>query len=577
MKFLLFKNKAIFILVFCLVLLAGVSIIKAVDIFPPSTSTPIQIGVQIPDTNPLTQPGRLTKDNYNFSVIKFQYGNSAQPVKNWATTAKSLGYEVMVSFAKNHTGFTLPSEIPMSEECPGGYGEFRNYVEEKARDLGGLVNLYEVWNEPNLLVEWDESRLGPINGAKYAKLLQCGAKGVKIGNPNAKVISAGLSPNPTAQVLAGDFLNQMLTSGVDLSQVDYYGVHLYSNQNLDPSDGNNSIHELRFYAEKDKKLYVTEFGWNRCDAQISVEQQKGYISKSFDVISSQYPQVEGMIVWNFGFTQTTNPNSDFECYNIEGETNPTSINVGAAAKLAENSEPIPYFIVRNNNGVVERRYVPKGKSVVCNSPLNRDTATDKTNLAAPSLINESEKTDVQARALNPVSVNIDIQKKADSSKQTRTGVERNFLENIAFNFGLCNLFAANFCNFNVSAGEDTEEFALRSQTISEADLPTDIKLIPEENDCSIVDIDQSKGNEDLNKYSVYLGKKTGNPQLPEFSDHQKRIEECKSKENLTVPGGQFTGDERACDIDIAGDEATKAQFPEGVNPFPESNHGYLEQ
>jgi len=66
--------------------------------------------------------------------------------------------------------------------------DFAGAVAERYR---GKIAAYEIWNEPNLAREWGDARPSP---AAYVELLKAGYTAIKKKDPNALVLSAGMSP-----------------------------------------------------------------------------------------------------------------------------------------------------------------------------------------------------------------------------------------------------------------------------------------------------------------------------------------------------------------------------------------------
>lgn len=73
------------------------------------------------------------------------------------------------------------------------FGDFCYAVASRYR--GRAIKAYEVWNEPNLAREWGGK---PPSPADYVRLLSTCYQGIKKGDPNAIVISAGLAPTGTS-------------------------------------------------------------------------------------------------------------------------------------------------------------------------------------------------------------------------------------------------------------------------------------------------------------------------------------------------------------------------------------------
>jgi len=74
---------------------------------------------------------------------------------------------------------------------PDNYQHLADFFTALATRYKGRIRAYEVWNEPNLAREWGGQTPDP---AGYARLLKACYSAIKAADPNAMVISAGLSP-----------------------------------------------------------------------------------------------------------------------------------------------------------------------------------------------------------------------------------------------------------------------------------------------------------------------------------------------------------------------------------------------
>lgn len=263
----------------------------------------VSTGVQLPSAGPLD---RLQNSNQNFEWVKFQYQwGSGQPYMEWVEAARAQGKKVLLSVAPKK-----PDNLPPTE---GTYQQFGQFMKELAIDLGDKVDAYEIWNEPNIIDEWTNVGLGPTDPAEYTKLLASGAAGVKAGNPNAKVISAGLATNAPNEL---QFLYDY-ASTADLSNVDCIGAHLDIVDNIPPdSDDDRGFQRVKHYLVYGKPVCITELGWNRSRAGIDRQTQAQYIAQAFEIAPS-LGNIDLMVVWNFGFSKENN-DPDFPNWDIEG-------------------------------------------------------------------------------------------------------------------------------------------------------------------------------------------------------------------------------------------------------------------
>ncbi|MBN1312368.1 MAG: hypothetical protein JXB30_13200 [Anaerolineae bacterium] len=96
---------------------------------------------------------------------------------------------------------------------PADYQDFGNYCFAVAERYRGRIKAYQIWNEPNLTREWGGK---PPNPAEYTRLLATCYEGIKRGDPDAIVISAGLAPTGTGLPIAmpdDEFLKGMYEAG----------------------------------------------------------------------------------------------------------------------------------------------------------------------------------------------------------------------------------------------------------------------------------------------------------------------------------------------------------------------------
>lgn len=90
----------------------------------------------------------------------------------------------------------------------------------KAGSPYGRIHAYEIWNEPNLSREWGDRA---PNAAEYVALLKASYLAIKKADPEAIVITAGLSPTTAPPPLAMpdvDYLKAMYAAGAK----DYFDV-----------------------------------------------------------------------------------------------------------------------------------------------------------------------------------------------------------------------------------------------------------------------------------------------------------------------------------------------------------------
>ena len=108
---------------------------------------------------------------------------------------------------------SLPDERIRDNQPPENLQDFGDFCFVLAERYRGRVAAYQVWNEPNLDREWGDL---PPNPVEYTALLKTCYEGIKRGDPDAIVISAGLAPTgtPLPHAMPDDeFLQGMYDAG----------------------------------------------------------------------------------------------------------------------------------------------------------------------------------------------------------------------------------------------------------------------------------------------------------------------------------------------------------------------------
>ncbi len=108
------------------------------------------------------------------------------------------------SYTANHDGIDLVVRIDHQPEWTGGgfptngppdnMQDLNDFLSAMATRYKGRIRAYEIWNEPNLAREWGGKLPDP---GQYAKMLKGAYSAIKTVDPDAMVMSAGLSPTGT--------------------------------------------------------------------------------------------------------------------------------------------------------------------------------------------------------------------------------------------------------------------------------------------------------------------------------------------------------------------------------------------
>ena len=81
--------------------------------------------------------------------------------------------------------------VDLKSGMPPDLDEWGDGIERMARDNQGFVQAYEIGNEPNVAIFWDNQ---PPDPGEYVQVLQVAYERIKAVDPTAIVVSAGLAP-----------------------------------------------------------------------------------------------------------------------------------------------------------------------------------------------------------------------------------------------------------------------------------------------------------------------------------------------------------------------------------------------
>ena len=194
---------------------------------------------------------------------------------------------------------------------PENLADFANFLTAVATRYKGKIAAYQIWNEPNLAREWCDQAPDP---AAYAAMLKAAYQAIKAADPNALVISAGLSPTGTQppQAMPDDtYLEQLYQAMGDDSSgyFDLLGLHApgYAappetspeEAAANPAYGGERfftfrrVEDLRAIMERHgdagKQVAVLEMGWTSDQVHdaykwhaVTEEQKADYLVRAFD-------------------------------------------------------------------------------------------------------------------------------------------------------------------------------------------------------------------------------------------------------------------------------------------------------
>jgi Glycosyl hydrolase catalytic core len=127
------------------------------------------------------------------------------------------------------------------------------------RDHPGIprrpIRAWQVWNEPNLPQYWPE---GP-DPAAYAELLRATADAIRRADPNAEVVSAGLSESRLGMPFR-EFVTAMFEAGAG-EAIDVFALHAFAGSAHASMAAAESTRALLDDLGQRAPIWITEFGW----------------------------------------------------------------------------------------------------------------------------------------------------------------------------------------------------------------------------------------------------------------------------------------------------------------------------
>ena len=225
---------------------------------------------------------------------------------------------------------------------PRDPNDFARFLKVMAARFAGRVAAYEVWNEPNLALEW-----GPrIDAAAYVELLKAAYPAIKGADPQAIVVAAALGPTGVDDRTIGiddvKYLEQLeaYQNGVYRWVADVQGTHPYGYRNppdlLYPEAANTGeytthpsfyfrrIEQQRLamirWGDGERTMWITEFGWGTGNfpevSDVTEEMRAAWLAQAVEMIRTRYPWVGAMFLWNLNWSAFSPKNVSWGYFSI---------------------------------------------------------------------------------------------------------------------------------------------------------------------------------------------------------------------------------------------------------------------
>ncbi|MCL4247452.1 MAG: O-antigen ligase family protein [Anaerolineae bacterium] len=208
---------------------------------------------------------------------------------------------------------------PNAVAFPADPADFAAYARAFAERYGDRIDVYQIWDEPNLTEAWG---MGEPRAAAYAALLQAAYEAIHSADADAQVIAGALAPTvETGPKNISDltFLDDLYRLGLaDISDGVAAKPYGFSYPADDRAFDPNDPAELKFaraaalreimLAHDDGRtpLWISEFGWNQLPddwagapsiwGEVSAEQQAAYTLDALRMADDEWLWVGGAIL-----------------------------------------------------------------------------------------------------------------------------------------------------------------------------------------------------------------------------------------------------------------------------------------
>jgi polysaccharide biosynthesis protein PslG len=203
---------------------------------------------------------------------------------------------------------------------PDDFQFYADFVAAVVERYQGQIDYVQIWNEPNLGVEWGGLEIDP---AAFTELLRYGYEAVKTVDPDVAVLMPGLAPNDqTGPENMSDllFLEGMYEAGAadyfDIAAVMVYGYGFSPWDRRVSFERNNFSRPIQTreimeeYGDHDTPIWAVEYGWvslpedwdgdeSPWGEPVTEEQQAEYIYEGYLRAQREWPWMGAMMIWTF--------------------------------------------------------------------------------------------------------------------------------------------------------------------------------------------------------------------------------------------------------------------------------------
>jgi hypothetical protein len=159
---------------------------------------------------------------------------------------------------------------------------------------------WQLWNEMNSPSFWFHKP----SAKQYVSLLKVFNRGIKAGDPSAKIVLGGLFRTP--RIRNGVPLDRYLPGIYRAKGKKYFDAAAMHPYSTTPKDALRAVKETRAimaqFKDKKAKLWITEIGWatggDPTPLTVSPQRQASYLRQSFNVLAANRKRLKiAGVVW----------------------------------------------------------------------------------------------------------------------------------------------------------------------------------------------------------------------------------------------------------------------------------------
>lgn len=228
--------------------------------------------------------------------------------------ANQMGLEVIARLDTS-PAWARPDN-PHAATPPSDPADYADFVAEVVSRYRGRVRYYQIWNEPNLSVEWGNQ---PVDPEGFARLLRLAYQRAKAVDPSAVILAPALAPTTSESDEALNeltFLQRLYDLGAgrsfDIASTQAYGLRAGPDDRRTGPDDVNFSRPLLFRevmvrnGDAAKSIWISELGWNvpprgssgpYIYGQVNEDQQARYTVRGIDRARTEWPWAGVLNVW----------------------------------------------------------------------------------------------------------------------------------------------------------------------------------------------------------------------------------------------------------------------------------------